>query len=561
MMQAQEMNYFPFSAIVGQDDFKLALLLNLVDPSLGGVLAIGDKGTGKTTLIRSLTSLMSQNEPFPFVNLPIGASEDRVLGNVSLEKLINDKKEEVQLGLLAKADQGFLYVDEINLLNDYLMDVLLDASSSGQYYLEREGVSRIFNSRFSLIGSMNPEEGNLRPQLKDRFGLSVNITTPQDIAMRTQIIQNRMLFDDDPKALTANFEEKEKELYQQIQDAKEALKNISMPADKIALCANIAKTHQVEGMRADILLIKTARAFTAFLGLDEITEENIRKIAPFVLNHRSNHQPPESPNEENDSDNYQNDQEQNNEEQGKDDQGGSNNTFQSILPHNSILNKEADTSSKKRGTINLAQRTNSSQEHQQGTKTVDNRKTVGQYLATNQFELKNKQQQAKTAKHIIFLLDSSGSMLKESVVAYAKGLIEKTIQENQAIKLAFSLISLYDGDAQLIAQSTQKIDELIQQLQEIPTGGKTNVVAAFRIIKTLINQQNGLNNDLVIVTDGRFDEAGINDFSDIITAYQTYCKGVNQLTIVDAEKGTVKLGLAKTFAEKTKGNYEQLIVG
>ena len=161
---------FPFTAICGQDDFKLALLLCMIDPSLGGVLALGDKGTGKTTTVRALQSLMKNIESdFPFVNLPIGATEDRVLGSVHLETLINEKKLEVQKGLLSKAHQGILYIDEINLLNDYLMDVLLDASSSGGYFLERDTISQWLDSRFCLVGTMNPEEGDLRPQLLDRF--------------------------------------------------------------------------------------------------------------------------------------------------------------------------------------------------------------------------------------------------------------------------------------------------------------------------------------------------------------------------------------------------------
>ena len=230
---------YPFSAIIGQDDFKLALILNSIDTSLGGVLAIGDKGTGKTTLIRSLTALVNTEAKIPFVNLPIGVSEDRVLGHINLEKLINEKKEIITVGLLGKAHLGFLYIDEINLLNDYLMDILLDASASGYYNLEREGMSKKIDSRFCLIGSMNPEEGDLRPQLKDRFGLSVNIKTITDPNLREQIIENRIRFDDNPVQFIENYSSVQLHLSTKIENAKVNLNKVSLQKSNYKLGGRI----------------------------------------------------------------------------------------------------------------------------------------------------------------------------------------------------------------------------------------------------------------------------------------------------------------------------------
>ena len=281
---------FPFSAIVGQDDFKLTLIVNLIDPLIGGVLAIGDKGTGKTTLIRSLTNLMKSQESSPFVNLPIGVSEDRLLGSINLEELINEKKETIKLGLMAQAHNGVLYVDEVNLLQDYLTDILLDASASGNYYLEREGVSRYFKSRFCLVGSMNPEEGSLRPQLKDRFGLSVNITTTTDAKVRQQIIKQRFQFDDNPAEFVATYKNKDESIATQIAKAKKNLTSVIINDAIIEYCSELAIQHQVEGLRADILLLKTARAYTSYINETEVTKEAVDKIADFVLNHRSSNQ-------------------------------------------------------------------------------------------------------------------------------------------------------------------------------------------------------------------------------------------------------------------------------
>ncbi len=546
---------FPFSAVIGQDDLKLALLLNIIDPSLGGVLAIGDKGTGKTTLIRSLTHLMNTRESFPFVNLPIGASEDRVIGHINLETLINDKTEKVTPGLLAKADEGFLYVDEINLLNDYLMDILLDASSTGSYHIEREGISAVLKSRFCLIGSMNPEEGNLRPQLKDRFGLSVIISTPNDIDLRSQIIQNRMAFDDAPKSFSKRFKTEEDKLYSKLKEAKRQLKNIELPKVLYKHCAELASAHAVEGLRADILLLKTARAYTAYLGETEITPKQIEAIAPFVLNHRSN-----DDSNQNQSSKNQEQQKQNTSEKNKERNGQPESTFESVIPESELKNEVHSNSTEKKGIENVLDSINQSHSSLKETtkKQLDTRKTVGQYLATNTFDLKHKNVQNKSGKHIIFLLDSSGSMLKDNIVAFAKGQIEKTVVKNMQCKLSFSLLSLYDNDVAIVVKLSKDAGQLITKLNELKTGGKTNAIAAFKTIKTITTLDFALQNELVIITDGRFNSEGVNDFDNAVTAYQTYCKNIKQLTIVDAETGTVKLGLAKQFAEKVKGEYQIL---
>ena len=244
---------YPFTAILHQEDLKLCLLLNLIDPSIGGVLATGDKGTAKTTMVRGLSQLMGTD--FPFVNLPIGATEDRVLGSINLEALINQKTTIVDKGLLAQAHQGFLYIDEVNLLNDYLMDVLLDASATGGYYLEREGVSQWMDSRFCLVGTMNPEEGALRPQLLDRFGLSVTIQTPKDVKTRTKIAMQRLHFDSDPTAFYQQFEVTEQAIKEQITLANQRLHTVLISDTILDQCAAFSIANQVEGMRADILLL------------------------------------------------------------------------------------------------------------------------------------------------------------------------------------------------------------------------------------------------------------------------------------------------------------------
>lgn len=288
---------FPFTAIVGQEDFKLCLILNLIDPNLGGVLASGDKGTGKTTTVRALSQLMG-SEQVPFINLPLGATEDRVLGSIALEALINEKRKVVEKGLLAQAHGGILYIDEINLLNDYLMDVLLDAAASGGYYLEREGISQWLDSRFCLVGTMNPEEGELRPQLLDRFGLSVDVFTPSSMEQRMEISSRRLSFDTAPEAFLNKFSEAETQLKSSIIKAKNMLPLLHIPAEISRKCTELAMEHKVEGMRADILLMKAARANAAYDGRNTVAAKDVEAIAKFVLKHRSN-SPSSSKNQEN----------------------------------------------------------------------------------------------------------------------------------------------------------------------------------------------------------------------------------------------------------------------
>jgi len=288
---------YPFTAICGQEDFKLALTLCMIDPGLGGVLALGDKGTGKTTTVRGLSHLL---QDIPFVNLPIGATEDRVLGTVKLDVLLNEKRLEIQPGLLAAAHHGILYIDEVNLLSDYLMDVLLDAAATGGYYLERDTVSQWMESRFCLVGTMNPEEGNLRPQLLDRFGLSVHISTPTDKALRMEIVQRRVAFDTDASAFVKRFKDDEELLAARIIAAQTVLASVKILPDIYDVVAALCIQHQVEGMRADILLMKAARAHAAYHGQAKVTKADIEAVQGFVLSHRSKQStPPQSSSREN----------------------------------------------------------------------------------------------------------------------------------------------------------------------------------------------------------------------------------------------------------------------
>lgn len=276
---------FPFSAIVGQDSLKEALLLAAVDRSIGGVLAFGDRGTGKSTVIRALASLLS-GDGARVVDLPLGATEDRIVGALDLEAALVRGEKKFQSGLLADADQGFLYIDEVNLLEDHLVDILLDVAASGENVVEREGLSVRHPARFVLVGSGNPEEGELRPQLLDRFGLAVDIRTPTNIAERIEIVRRRDAFERDPDSFVELWRSEDDAIAVRVRRARAQLDSTATPDDILEQVAKLCIALGTDGLRAELTLMRAARAKAALSGDAEVTIQHVRDVAPAALRHR-----------------------------------------------------------------------------------------------------------------------------------------------------------------------------------------------------------------------------------------------------------------------------------
>lgn len=549
---------FPFTAICGQDDFKLALLLCMIDPSLGGVLALGDKGTGKTTTVRSLQSLMKNIETdFPFVNLPIGATEDRVLGSVHLETLINEKKLEVQKGLLAKAHHGVLYIDEINLLNDYLMDILLDASSSGGYFLERDAISQWLDSRFCLVGTMNPEEGDLRPQLLDRFGLSVTIKTPTDKKIRMEIVNRRLDFDMDSNAFCQQFENEENQLSQQIESAKEQLSSISVSEEIKENIADKCISHQVEGLRADILLMKASRAYAALEKCIEVTVMHLEKVAPLVLNHRAKHFP-----KNNDNDNGKSN-ENGNENENENTENTENNGLSDYLLQatatEQFLKIQIPKIESKKGLLFKNQLIQKNSQHPFGTLTtgIDVLTSVKEYLTTQNFKVHYKKSVAQSKIHLVFLIDSSSSMVKNQQISFIKGLISETLLKFKNKKIVLSAVALQNGTATVILKLTQNIEKFIAEIQQLRSGGKTNLKAGLSLVHQLLKSKTPQEKTIFyVLTDGKINQGETeNPFAEAVSYFRTYLRISKNTTVIDTEKGFVKLALAKKLAIEMNVNY------
>jgi magnesium chelatase subunit I len=321
---------FPFTAIVGQEEMKLALLLNVIDPKIGGVMIMGDRGTGKSTTIRALADVLPEidvvsGDPFnshpndsglmsdlvkqqleagatiqvaqkkvPMIDLPLGATEDRVCGTIDIEKALSEGVKAFEPGLLAQANRGILYVDEVNLLDDHLVDVLLDSAASGWNTVEREGISIRHPARFVLVGSGNPEEGELRPQLLDRFGLHAEIRTVKDPNLRVDIVEQRSEFDQDPDAFLERCRPQQEELQQRLIGAQERLKSVAIDRDLKVKISQTCAELDVDGLRGDIVTNRTAKALAAYEGRTEVTVDDIRRVIVMALRHRLRKDPLES---------------------------------------------------------------------------------------------------------------------------------------------------------------------------------------------------------------------------------------------------------------------------
>ncbi|MFP3563474.1 ATP-binding protein [Paraburkholderia sp. SIMBA_030] len=283
MNAATQRPAFPFAALIGQAPLQQALLLAAIDPGLGGVLVSGPRGTAKSTAARALAELLPEGQ---LVNLPLGASEDRLIGTLDIETVLRDGSVRFSPGLLAKAHRGVLYVDEVNLLPDALVDALLDAAASGVNTVERDGVSHSHDARFVLIGTMNPEEGELRPQLIDRFGLMVELQNCFEPLVRQQIVKARLAFDLDPLGFRVEYAQQQAAYVQRIRAAREALPQLAFDAAVHARVSALCIAAAVDGLRADLVMLRAARALAAFEQVAAVTTEHVERVAEAVLMHR-----------------------------------------------------------------------------------------------------------------------------------------------------------------------------------------------------------------------------------------------------------------------------------
>lgn len=553
---------FPFSAVVGQDDAKLALLLCAIDPSIGGVLLRGHKGSAKTTVARALAALLPGESRF--VELPLGATEDRVVGSVDLAEMLASGEQRVRPGLLSDAHGGVLYVDEVNLLADHLVDVLLDVATSGVNRIERDGIAHQHPARFVLVGSMNPEEGDLRPQLLDRFGLSVTISASDVPSERADAVRRRLSHDRDGAA----FEDRvaDDALRKRLAETQSA----TVPDDVLLAASTLAVAVGAEGLRADIVLCRAAAAFAGWDGRAVATTDDLRAVAHLVLAHRRHRDPFDAPTMSDDEINDALDQTLAPPPESEPQDGPSSSqteqrapslplTPPSLLTH---AHRSSPASGRRSPMVGLRGRITGTEPV--GTALTDLATTATAVAVTTRRaetgtqtlhadDLRQARRATKAGNLLIILVDASGSMGATDRIEAAKGAVLGLLTDAYQRRDRVALISMRGERAEVILQPTASGEIARTRLVDLPIGGTTPLADG---LSTALKMATAPGNDpgrvplLVIITDGRATHA--DNGHDPLAAAQHVASDIARRSldaiVIDAETGAPRLGLAAELA-------------
>jgi magnesium chelatase subunit D len=552
-------DFLPYSAVVGQEDAKLALVLAACDRRIGGVLLRGDKGSAKSTLARGLAGLLPGHAPF--VELPIGATEDRLVGTLDLAAALTGGEKRFDPGLLHGADGGVLYVDEINLLPDHLVDVLLDVAASGVNRVEREGVSHSHPSRFVLIGSMNPEEGDLRPQLLDRFGLAVEVRTPAAGDERVAALRRRLDFDRDPEALRGRFATADAEVARRLAACRPARLTPDV-LDRVAgLCAAVG----AEGLRADLTICRAAAALAGWEGRDTVGDDDVRRVAPLALAHRARRDPLDPPGLDRQRlDDALDDQFGPAPADGEEvvDPGELSESPQLTVPRRvgpSPVSGRRAPAGGPRGRLIGARAPEGP------LTTVAVGPTVRRAAARRAHaggdgplvepaDLQQAVRQHKTANLIVIAVDASGSMGAADRMQAAKGAAIALLRDAYQRRDVVSLVGFRGEQAEVLLRPTGSVEVARARLAELPTGGRTPLAAGIRSalgIATAPAATGGHEPLLVLITDGRATAGpdGHDPFEYALAAASEVRRAGVAAVVIDAEGGGApRLGLAQQLA-------------
>jgi magnesium chelatase subunit D len=602
---------FPFSAIVGQEQLKTALLLCAVDPTLGGVLIRGDKGTAKSTAARALTDVLppiertlgcafnctpdavyegcevcngehiSQPSHVPFITLPLGATEDRVLGTLDLQKALQGAQRAFQPGLLAAAHRGVLYIDEVNLLPDHLVDVLLDVAAMGVNSVQREGLSISHPARFTLIGTMNLEEGDLRPQLLDRFGLMVEVVAPREKTLRSEVVRRRIAFEADPAAYTAAWESQQADLRSQLVTAQRLLPEVTLDDALLDLISHLCCEFEVASLRADIVMHKASRALAALDGRTAVTPNDVRAAAELVLPHRRRRKPFDRPGldrEQLDELMQQASQPQQEESpsDGEAPQQPQPPELQQQTTEQQVFEAAAAGATRKidveaNSTGLVSGRRSQSADASRGRvvrSVPDDNPTslaIGATLRSaalrnpadfrvTKGDLHQQIRVGKSANLILFVVDASGSMAAQRRMEAVKGAVLALLTDAYQQRDEVAVIAFRGESATLALAPTRSVDIAEQHLRELPTGGRTPLPHALQLALEMLEKHNGSGAPplLVILSDGKANVA-LNDGGDpwketLLLAGLLADRGIPAL-VLDTETGYLRLGKAGQLAQ------------
>jgi len=619
---------YPFTALVGQDALKTALSLIAVNPSIGGVLIRGERGTAKSTAARALAALLPHLRvvsgcPFncdpeapwaecphcdtlpertaveasvPFVDLPLGATEDRVLGTLDFERALREGRRSFQPGLLASAHRGILYIDEVNLLADHLVDVLLDAAALGVNTVQREGVAVIHPAKFLLIGTMNPEEGDLRPQLLDRFGLMMEVTGPREPEPRVEVVRRRLAFEADPEAFAKSWAGEQQTLRERIVTARSRLTQVKVPENLLQLISRICCEFAVDGLRGDIVMHKTAQARAAFESRCEVSVEDIRAAAELVLPHRRRRRPFEQPSLDRDKLNNlltppttTPDEPPGRDEapaQGEDNPGqreqsaATEQVFAGSIP--GIVRKlEIESTSKQVSATHGRHNPTPANSRGHYVRAVLDEKpaalaldaTVRATVRRGGFQngtlrvescdLHRKERAGKTGTQILFVVDSSGSMAARQRMELVKGAVLRLLEDAYKQRDRVGVIAFRGPEAQVLLPFTGSVEQAASALRELPTGGRTPLAHALALAGDVVRKSR-MDGPilLIVISDGKANVAmpgGAGDaWPQALEAAEQLAGAAVPTLVLDSEVGYIRAGRARQLAQALAAEYVPL---
>lgn len=584
---------YPFSAIVGHDRLRLALLLCAVRPEIGGVLIRGEKGTAKSTAVRGLAKVLGAVDGAALVELPIGATEDRVVGSLDLQKVLRDGEHAFSPGLLARAHGGVLYVDEVNLLHDHLVDVLLDAAAMGRVHVERDGVSHSHEARFVLIGTMNPEEGELRPQLLDRFGLTVDVRASRDVDVRADVIRQRMAFEADPAGFAAQYADVDAELARRVAAARASIDSVVLPDNELRRIAALCAAFDVDGMRADLVVARTAVAHAAWRGANTVAEDDIRLAAELALPHRRRRDPFDDPGLDperldeamNDArDSADQPEPEHDPEPDSDPPGGESapdGQAESQAPQrnsNAVSRPNAAPSAVFRtkalvvpGVGEGAPGRRSRARNRTGT-VISSTTQPGEGHGVHIFgtllaaagrqrgrgrprpgpdDVRRAVREGREGNLVIFVVDASGSMAARDRMAAVGGATLSLLRDAYQRRDKVAVITFRQQDAQLLLPPTSSVHIASRRLARFDTGGKTplaqGLLAARDVVVREKVRDRARRSLVVVLTDGRA-TGGPDPVGRTRTAAARLVAEGAAAVVIDCETSHVRLGLAEQLA-------------
>jgi magnesium chelatase subunit D len=629
---------YPFPAVLGGDpdapggldDMALALVLSVIDPGIGGVLVRGEKGTAKSTLVRALTRILPpidviagdrfstdpaeynpvspdgafgpdapvQTRPVSLVELPVGATEDRVAGSIDLKQALADGAVHFEPGLLAKAHRGILYVDEVNLLHDHLVDLLLDAAAMGTVTVERDGISVTHAARFVLVGTMNPEEGELRPQLLDRFGLAVEVAAPRDPAQRAEVVRRRLQFDADPQAFRARYAKAEEALRDRIQHAQSILAHIQLTDAALLRIAEVCSAAGVDGMRADIVMARAAAAHAAWHDRDHPNIDDLRAAAKLALPHRRRRNPFDAPGlDDNELDELLPPDTDTDTDPDPDPDGGhdADDTPEAVPPGSGGQRNPTSTppvgagepyrtklftvrgvgdghaGRRSRARTTTGRRTGATPLSDSGIHLVETVRAAAPHQAARgrnsgrlllrPTDLRRAIREGREANLVVFVVDTSGSMAARERMHQVKTAILSLLLDAYRRRDRVGVVTFRDRTAEIALPPTGSIDIAARRLDDLPAGGRTplaeGLMKAAEVVRRERLRDPSRRPLLVVVTDGRA-TAGPDAVG---RAQQAAAYLVNEgigSIVVDCESGRMRMGLAASLAEHLHAEHVPL---